>query len=221
VDAVLGDVDLVVEPLVEERRARVGEILDGYKFGDARELAYWLYSDWRMTRWTSGAYRAAARSRPVVWPMMDERVLQVTAKLAAIDRARETACVAALFRLAPELASVPLYQTRWQVDVRGIGKTEWPDGHQARSVPFQEKGTGRTAERRLSTIQPLFRQAMRDLGPGRELASLVRPGVLETLCDDPDPALALDRPHMQIINFMWKATAVALVMEGRWLTAPT
>jgi hypothetical protein len=58
---------------------------------------------------------------------------------------------------------------------------------------------------------------MRDLASGREIARLVKPEVLRALCDEADPALALGRPHMQIINFMWKATAAALVCEGTWL----
>ena len=59
---------------------------------------------------------------------------------------------------------------------------------------------------------------MHDLAGGRDLARFIRPEAMRAFCDEADPALALGRPHMQIINFMWKATAVALVTEGSWLT---
>jgi hypothetical protein len=217
-DATAGDVALVDEQLAAERRARLDEILDGYSIRYPCELAYWLYSDWRMTRWTAAAYRAASRSRPVVWPMMDERVLAITAALHPLDRAKEVACFDAVMHLAPELGPVPLYEDTWRFDQVATGANEWRDSRDQRRVPFREGGGRRTDERRVATVQPLFRLAMNDLAGGRELAGSIRPQALTALCDEADPALALGRPHMQIINFMWKATAVALVTEGSWLT---
>ena len=215
IDLVVGDSDLVTEDLVEERRERLREILGGYSApGHPSELAYWLYSDWRMTRWTSAAYRAAAESRPVVWPMMDERVLQVSAALAPVDRVQEVAFFAALRRLSPDLARVPLYEDTWKFDAGKLGAERFPDGHDLRLSPFREKGRGRTAERRFSTIQPLFRQALLETRCGIELKRLVRPAILRALAEEDDPATALGRPHMQVINFMWKAVAVALVLDG-------
>lgn len=219
ITATLGDHDLVEPALVDERRARLREILAGYPVQHTSELAYWLYADWRMTRWTTAAYAAAARSRMVLWPMMDERVLQITAALDPVDRAREVAFFSALCRLAPGLAGVPLYEDTWRFDSGRGGLAQFPDGHEERLSPFKEQGRGRTPDRRVPTIQPLFRQAVHDLGFAHELQRLVRPEVLRALCDEPDPAAALGRPHTQIVNFMWKATAVALVCEGTWLTA--
>jgi hypothetical protein len=221
VDGTIGDVAFLGDEIVAERRARLDEILDGYSVRHPAELAYWLYSDWRMTRWTAGAYRPAAAARPVVWPMMDERALAVTAGLHPSDRLREIAYFDALVRLAPELGPVPLYEDTWRFDTGPAAGREWPDGFERRTAAFRERGRGRTDERRIGTIQPLFRFAMNELSTGCELARLIRPDALRALCDEADPALALGRPHMQIINFMWKATAVALVTEGAWLTPPT
>ncbi len=218
IDASLADSALVDEVLAAERRARLDEILDGYAVQQPCELAYWLYSDWRMTRWTAGAYRAAATGRPVVWPMMDERALAVISALHPVDRVREVAFFDSLLQLAPELAPVPLFEDSWRFDVGPAAGREWPHSFEHRSAPFREGGRGRTGERRVGTIQPLFRSALNELSTGRELARLIRPDVLCALCDESDPATALGRPHMQIINFMWKATAVALVTEGSWLT---
>jgi hypothetical protein len=218
VDATIGDAALVAGDVVAERRARLDEILDSYSVRQPSELAYWLYSDWRMTRWTTGAYRAAAAARPVVWPMMDERVLTVTAGLHPADRVREVAYFDAMIHLAPDLEPIPLYEDIWRFDAGPAAGRDWPDNFESRRAPFREHGRGRTDERRVATIQPLFRFAMNDVAAGRAVARAIRPEVLRALCDEADPALALGRPHMQIINFMWKATAVALVTEGSWLT---
>jgi hypothetical protein len=153
--------------------------------------------------------------------MMDERVIQVAAALAPGDRALEVTFSAALRRLAPELAPLPLYEDIWRFDNGPMGEAEFPDGHQLRRSPFKEQGRGRTAERSVPTIQPLFRRAAHDLRLGSELRRLIRPEVLRALCEEADPAVALGRPHMQIINFMWKAAAVALVCEGTWLPTMT
>jgi hypothetical protein len=221
VEVSVGEADLVTRELVDERHQRLRDILGGYSApGHPCELAYWLYSDWRMTRWTSAAYRSASHSRPVVWPMMDERVLEVTAGLAPLDRVQEIAFFAALVALHPELGRVPLYEDTWKFDSSKLGSETFPDGHDVRRSPFREKGRGRTAERRFSTIQPLFRRALLEMRSGSELQRLVRPEVFRALCDEEDPAVALGQPHMQVINFMWKATVVALVLEGSWHEHP-
>ncbi len=215
----LGAADLVSGELGDQRRRRLDEILDGYPVTNPLELAYWFPADWTVTRGMTAPYRAAARARPVLYPMMDERVLLVCAALPAGDRALETAFYAALCRIAPALAPVPLHESTWRFDAGPIGERLFPAGRPERCAPFRERGRRRTPERKFDTIQPLFRTAMHDLGSGREIARLVEPEVLRALCDEPDPALALGRPHMQIINFMWRATALALVCEGTWLQA--
>jgi hypothetical protein len=215
----MGDQDLVVDELVRERRERLEQIMNDYRARYAPDLAYWLYNDWRMGRWTIAGYRAMSRSRPVVWPMMDERVLRVLSELASFDRVSEVAFFAALRRLSPEVAAVPIYENLWKFDHGDIGPTRFPDGFEARRQPFKTSGTGRTPERRASTIQPLFRIATQDLVYSDELRSLIQPDVLQALCEEDDPSVRLGRPYTQLVMFMWKAVAIALVIQGDWLSA--
>lgn len=215
-DQDLGDSDFVMDDLAAERRSRLAEILAGYEVAHRYELAYWFYNDWRMTRWATAAYSSHARTRPVVWPMMDERVLQVVAGLSPLDRQREVSFFTALHRLSPALARVPLYEDTWRFDQGELGPREFAEDFALRTTPFREKGQGRTSERKIETIQPLFVEVLRQTSAGRELVRLMRSDVLRVLCEEPDPAASLGRPHMQVINFMWRATAVALVLEGSW-----
>jgi hypothetical protein len=217
----LGDPALVSPALVTERRARLQELLDGYEVQRPAELAYWMYNDWRMTRWTIASHRWRARSRHVVWPMMDERVLRVISELSPFDRLSEVAFFAALSRLSPAVAAVPLFEKTWKFDSGVIGEKEFPDHIEARRQPFKEgPGGGSTYERRLSTIRPLFRMAIHDLRYGAELRELIDPAARDVLENHPDPATALGQRQIQLVQFMWKALAVALVMEGDWLRAP-
>ena len=213
-----GDAELVADDLVQERRSRLDEILNGYQVKNVPDLAYWLYNDWRMTRWINAAYRAMSTFRPVVWPLMDERVLRVIAELSSFDRLSEVAFYRALRQLKPELGPVPLYENTWRFDAGPIGATELADGFEARQQPFKEQGKGGpSAERRLSTVQSLFRLATTELRHAQELRSLIRADVLEALSSGSNLE-ALGRPGVRI-NFMWKVAAIALVMEGNWLPA--
>jgi hypothetical protein len=216
----MGDQELVVDELVRERRQRLDQIIGSYQVSHASELAYWMYSDWRMTRWTIGAYLAASRSRPVVWPMMDERVLQVCSRLSVFDRVSEVAFFTAMCALSPELARVPLYEDTWKFDQGDLGPKEFPDGCEQRRNPFKVAGRRRlTAERRIGTIQPMFRVATQELSYAAELRSLIKPDVLRALTDEDDPSATLGVPNKRLVSFMWKAVAVALVLQGDWLDA--
>ena len=216
----IGDEELVVADLVPERRARLEEILNGYEVKNVPDLAYWLYNDWRMTRWVNAAYRATSTLRPVVWPLMDERVLRVIADLSSFDRLSEVAFYRTLRQLKPELGPVPLYEDIWRFDASPIGATELADGFEARRQSFKEQGKGgRPLERRISTVQPLFRVATTELRHAQELRGLIRPDVLEALSSGSNPAETLGRPPAAINNFMWKVAAIGLVMEGSWLPA--
>jgi FkbM family methyltransferase len=214
----IGDAELVADDLVHERKARLHEILNGYEVKNVPDLAYWLYNDWRMTRWISAAYRAISTFRPVLWPLMDERVLRVIAEISSFDRLSEVAFYRTIRQLKPELGPVPLYENIWRFDAGAIGATELADGFEARKEPFKEQGKGGPPpERRISTILPLFRLATTELRYAQELRALIRPDVLEALSSGSELE-ALGRRGLRI-NFMWKVAAIALVMEGGWLPA--
>ena len=216
----IGDQELVAPELVQERRDRLLELLAGYQVKQhPTELAYWMYSDWRMARWTIASYRSRARSRPVVWPMMDERVLRVISELSTFDRLSEVAFYAALCRLSPSLAAVPLYEDTWKFDQGPIGPAEFPDGYESRRQPFKETGGVITSERRVVTVRPLFRMATREMRCSEDLRAFIDPAALELLSCNPEPWLALGLPRVQVIQFMWKAVAIALVLDGEWLRA--
>jgi len=215
----IGDRELVVTDLVEERRQRLLELLDGYTIKHPADLAYWMYADWRMTRWTIASYRVRSRHCHVVWPMMDERALRVISALSTFDRMSEIAFYAGLSRLSPHVAAVPLYQDTWRFDNGPIGPASFPEGYESRRHPFKDTGGRRSIERRISTVQPLFQMATRDMRHSDELRSLILPGALETMSSHPDPAAVLGLGHNQVVQFMWKAVAIALVMEGEWLRA--
>jgi hypothetical protein len=154
--------------------------------------------------------------------MMDEKVLRVLSELSSFDRLSEVAFYSALRRLSPEVAAVPIYENIWNFDGGPIGAAEFPDGLESRRQPFKEVGGGgRTPERRVSTIQPLFQLATREMRYADELRSLIQPAALEAMSTQAEPAEVLGRPHIQVIQFMWKAVAIALVMEGNWLHSRT
>jgi len=212
----LGDHRLVRAELVRERRKRLRELLDDYDC-EPDELGYWMYNDWRMTRWTIASYRATSRSRPVVWPMMDEGALCAISELSPVDRSSEVAFHAALRALNREVAALPLHENMWTFDQGEGGPAAFPEDYESRRHPFKNAGGRRSPDRRISTIQPLFRHAVGDLGYAEELRSLIDPEILGILSTHPDPSTVIDVPHIQLVQFMWKATAIALVMEGDWL----
>lgn len=217
-----GDGELVASELGAERRRRIDALVVRYRPRRAAELAFWMYADWRAARWLHAAYLANTAERHVVWPMMDERVLSVCARLDVADRVREVAFFRALTALAPELARLPLYEDVWKFDHGGPGSTPFPDGFAERTTPFPEQAATRrrgrvSPEKRLSTIAPLFRMAMSDLACSAEVRSWIRPEALPLLLAGDDRTAALGLENQQIVRFLWKATAIALVLDGAWL----
>jgi hypothetical protein len=213
-----GDETLVDSAIGRERSARVSQLLRGYTVDHPADLSYWMYADWRMGRWLQPVWMRIRRARPLYWPMMDERVLEVTARLATWDRVSEYAFFAMMKRHAPALASLPLYDGIWRFDSNGADKTLFPEGFATRSVPDPERGgRKRTAEKRLSTVLPLFRMVMSDLRSADDLRSWIRPDVLPRLLDagDDTPA-ALGLENQKIVRFMWKVVALGLTLDGRW-----
>src|SRR5690606_25776681 len=103
-----GDADLVVAPLGAERRARIDALYDAAPRRHPADVAYWLYSGWRPPLF-QGPYLAISRHRRLVFPMMDERVLAASARLATGERQSEAAFFAAMRALAPALGALPLY----------------------------------------------------------------------------------------------------------------
>lgn len=216
----IGDPQLVVPELADERRHRLDEVLSGYSVRQPAELAYWMYADWRMSRWTIGAYTALTRDRPVLWPMMDERALMVISELSAYDRVSELAFFAAMCSLCPALAEVPLYEDRWKFDNGRAGLRDHPRGFEQRTAPFKEQsGGGYTPEKRAGTIQPLFRTVLHDLPCSAELRSWIPAQVIEAAGSTKDPSGALGVPHEQAVRFLWKVVAIALVLDGSWFSA--
>ena len=215
----LGSPNFVAAEMVDERRRRLEGLLDAYRVPFVPDLSYWLYGDWRMARWLNAAYRATSRFRPVLWPMADERVLRVVSELSSFDRLGEVAFYSALQRLSQDVAAVPLFEDTWKFDDGPIGATEFPDGLEARRQPFVEQGGALSAERRLFTARPLFLLATRELRFSDELRSLIQPHVLDAMSSSHDPARVLGCRHIEVIDFMWRAAAVALVMQGDWARA--
>jgi hypothetical protein len=213
----LGDVALLDRALVRERRARIVELARGYRVDHALDLPYWIYADWRMSRWLQPSAQATTRERPLLWPMMDERVLALCARLSPRDRASERTFFGALEQLAPGLGAIPLHDDTWKFDRAGAERSPFPEGFAARTTPITDlEPLPRTAERRLSTILPLFRSLMTDLPCAADLRPLFRRGVLAQLLDGETAAARLGFGGQALVRFLWKAVAVALVMDGGW-----
>jgi hypothetical protein len=218
-----GDTGLVADAIGVERVERVDSLLDKLRHAHHAELAYWMYSDWRPP-FLHGPYLAIARHRRLIYPMMDERVLRVCSALATADRVREWGFFAAVIALAPALESLPLYDNLWKFDRAGVAESPFPAGFASRATPVVDgplpsRRTRRVSrEKRMITVRPLFRAAMHDLRSSADVRSWIRPEVLTALLDHEEPSLSLGIENQRTIRFMWKATAVALVLDGGWLS---
>jgi hypothetical protein len=216
-----GDAAFVRPELVTERTARVDALLDRYRVRHAIDLPYWMYADWRMSRWLTAAWLPSSRERLHVMPMLDERVLQICARLPARDRALETIYYGVLERLAPGIGRIPLYEDTWKFDAAG-DNGPFPDGRAERIVPHVEPparaGKARlSAEKRTSTILPLARSMLADARSAAILRTHVRPEVVTAILTHDDPAAALGLENQRMVRFLWKLTAVAMVLDGDWL----
>jgi hypothetical protein len=215
-----GDPDLVAEDAGAERRARIDMLVRHVPRRHPADAAYWMYNDWRPPL-LHGPYLASARFRRTVYPMADERVLAACAALPTYERATERAFFEALIALAPAMAGLPLYDGRWRFDERG--PTPFPVGFATRSVPVldaqpPEQGRPRPPlGKRMSTVRPLFVSAMHDLGSSAEVRGWIRPEVLAALLRDDEASSALGVDNQRLVRFAWKASAVALVLDGGWL----
>jgi hypothetical protein len=218
----LGDVGMVAAELVTERSGRVDAILDGYQVSYPADLAYWAYADWRMARWLQPTVLATTRTRPLLWPMMDERVLMTTARLSMPDRTSEYTFYAALEALAPGIGRIPLHDGVWKFDRGGPPDSPFPEDfaeRNARPAEPQPRGGRPTPEKRLTTVQPLLRAVLGDSPHGAELRSWIRPEALRALLESGDELAALGLDHARAVRFAWKVVAIALVLEGGWLDA--
>lgn len=239
----IGHATLVAPDIATERRQRIDALLDGWirpsqeglvsrllgsrrRFGHPVEAAYWMYSDWRMTRWIQAAYLPIARERPLVWPCMDEGVLRAISELSIWDRNTEYAFFSALQTLSPALSRIPLYDSVWNFDRGGLGESPFPDGFEERNAPFPSRqppsgaGWRYTPDRRPSLIRPLFRAAVRDMRRANEVRSWIDPHALTVLESDA-PLDSLGVPVASAVGFMWKAVAVSMVIDGSWYPGTT
>lgn len=217
----IGDEWAIVPDLVAERRARISQLLDDYRVPHPADLSYWIYADWRAHRWLQPVYLAETRDRPLVWPMMDERVLAVCARLSTLDRVSEFAFFAALEQLAPGMGRVPLYERTWVFDRGGEAETPFPDGFAERNAPVRDhmRRPG-SPEKRMATVLPLFRRTMADLPCSPELRNVIRPDILQALLAGEEAVSALGLDQQRVVRFLWKATAIGMVLDGKWLPAP-
>ncbi|UJR85282.1 hypothetical protein [Sandaracinus amylolyticus] len=214
---------LVVPELADERARRVDEIIDGWTLSHPAEAAYWMYSDYRMTRWINGSYLAGSRQRPYVWLCMDERVLSAISQISVYDRSSERAFYAAMIQIAkPGIERIPLYEDQWKFDRAGKDASPFPDGYEERNTPFvlpQEPGRGRASpERRLGLVWSTFRRLVLETKSGAAVAECVDPTVRAALLEGGAAHESLGLTHGVLVDFIWRITAASLVLEGEWLS---
>lgn len=215
----LGDADLVTPALVEERTRQIEDIIGAYTWRVPNDIPYLVYNDIRMSRWLSAAYLSRANQRPVLWPLLDERVLLACAALSNFDRASEFCFFQALLMLERGFRTIPLYKGQWRIDRGGRKKSLFPRGYAARNRETEPPSGKLTPEKTISYVLPLFQRAIRDSRHGDTWQSLIAPVALEAMLGG-SPAIAkTDIGGMRAVGFMWKVVAVDTVMSGAWLPA--
>ena len=207
------DIELAYEQARGAKFVALQEIFNRYwSECGAEKTLYWTYIDFRMPAAVQPSYRI--RRTPVVWPLMDEKLLLAVSRLHIRDLTSEVAFFEALRRIAPTaLQALPLHDNHWRFDVGGAEKT-----------PFPELFADR--QQQPSTQDVRNYKIHEDLSVAVELAnSLLERGVMIDLREFTPVAafhrrpLSLDeirgsefRPYA--LRYLWRAIAASLSLSG-------
>lgn len=207
-----GPLGLVTEDIEEERRARAEELIDGMTYLHPADIGYWFYNDWRMHRSMPGPTLALARNGPALWPMLDERVLQVCSRLNHFDRVTEWTMFMATKQLLPGIEKIPLYNAPWRGDSGGKANSMFPEGFEERTR--QRKRSSGWPGNGPAVAQRLWKRVYDAVPEAREVAGWLRPKILQMTLSEWGSSNAI------AVRLCWRLIGISLVLEGKWMKTP-
>jgi hypothetical protein len=210
-----GAARFVVDDLVSERMARLDEILTTMAHLDPMDVPFWLYNDGRCHHVLANVHLRLSRVGPVIWPCIDDRVVEVCTRLRPTDRSRDVTLFGAMAWLKPELARVALHHDVWKFDPsRVLFLIDPPPSIPPPAVP----SVRRVPEKTLAFVWPLFRETLAT-SPNRDLVrSAIRPDALSSLLEGEAAIAAASLPTEEVLPLLWSVIAVCAVLDGEWLT---
>lgn len=172
-----------------------------------------IYLYYRTGRWSAAARAASLVTHVAVDPFFDNRLNRSALAMSPEWRWSERPFHAAIKRLAPVLADVPLTSSRWRYELEPPGLRFRRRGWLARApMPIDKAGTGFDWR---DSLDPALIRVIREQildGPA-PLFEVVRRPRVEALLDT--------YPLNKASSFLlWNACTASVLLSGAWLTAP-
>ncbi len=209
------------DPLIgAETRSAIDEYLAGIDVPRRGLELYWIYGDLRMARWLQAGLHRRRKRQLLIWPFLDERVLQVAAGLTVRERVQEIAQYDLIVRSAPRLAGLPLYESQWKFDQRAGRRKVRPWWRPARMRAFVDDRSVTLGPQTASTIGlvvPYVRTALNDFSFGPELLDSLSPAWRDLANGGMPDELIGVAGRFPLFSFMWRIVALSAVMSGEWL----
>jgi len=100
------------------------------------EILYWLNFDLD-TKYYLPQYLFFSSTKIPVYPLMDEKVCRILSGINMYDKVSEKVMFAAIKAMTPEIANIPLYESRWRFEKTTICP-DFEDGYNLRTPAFPD-----------------------------------------------------------------------------------
>lgn len=126
-----------IKPMALNRNKKiVNDFISNFNVRAVLEILYWINFDFRVAKYLLPQYLEFSSQMFPVYPLIDEKVCRVLSGLKMNDKIFEFVMFGAIRELAPEIANVPLYHSKWKFEQGDKPYPGFEDGYEARTSTF-------------------------------------------------------------------------------------
>lgn len=218
----------VTDSLNDAARAVLARWREGRPVRDPREWLWYAHHDLRLGVHTAAGILDYGGINRMIYPLMDENLIALAARLPFEERVDESALFRAIRHLAPALARAPLFGEMWRFEAEAA--VPGFDGRQDRIAPYDKnhfRGSGGGVEwigdPPKHPRPRLMAQTLKDARVWPVLRGFMQPrmiAVVETQAARgklPDEELARPKPSQDsALRKLAEAFGLALAFDGGW-----